>query len=181
MKTNRDEVKQPADKALRFKSLILDWLFICAYLLLLFIVIILFYFLVFSEVPEFTNIQSQLIATSTSVIPIIVIFSMMEGRNNYATWGKQKANLKVVYKDRPMLRSFVRNIMKFLPWQFGHMSTINGMYNGFESSFSIFFFSLSISLSILYILMAFIRTDRRHLADILAGSWVVKNKHSFYD
>ncbi len=160
---------------LRSKSLFFDWLFICAYLLFLLIITIAFYFLVFGGILEFTNFQSQLIATLTSVVPLIIIISFMEGTKKFASWGKRKARLKVVYKDKPMKRSLIRNILKFLPWQFGHMSTINGIYNGFDTSFSIIFFTLSISLAIIYILMAFIRKDNRHLADILSGSKVVKD------
>ena len=81
----------------------------------------------------------------------------------------------VIYKDMPMKRSIIRNIIKFLPWQFGHMSTINGIYNDFDTPFSMIFFALSMILSIIYILMAFIRNDNRHLADILAGSKVIKS------
>lgn len=160
---------------LRSKSLIFDWLFICAYLLLLLIITITFYFLVLNGMPEFTNSQAQLIATLTSVVPIIIIFSIMEGSKNFASWGKRKANLKVIYKDMPMKRSIIRNIFKFLPWQFGHMSTINGIYNDFDTPFSMIFFTLSMTLLIIYVLMAFIRKDNRHLVDILVRSKVVKN------
>lgn len=160
---------------LRFQFIFFDWLFICAYLLLLFVIAITFYFLVLSGIPEFTNSQSQLIATLSSVVPIIIIFSIMEGSKNFASWGKIKANLKVIYKDMPMKRSIIRNIIKFLPWQFGHMSTINGIYNDFDSPFSMTFFTLSMTLSITYILLAFLRKDSRHLSDFLSGSKVVRN------
>lgn len=99
----------------------------------------------------------------------------MEGSKNFASWGKRKANLKVIYKDMPMKRSIIRNIFKFLPWQFGHMSTINGIYNDFDTPFSMIFFTLSMTLSIIYVLMAFIRKDNRHLVDVLVGSKVIKN------
>lgn len=175
MKNFETNNNEPADRLLRIKSLILDWLFISGYLFVLFICILVFYFLVFNGIPEFTSIQSQFIATLTSVIPVILIFSSMEGREPFASWGKRKHNLKVIYTDNPMTRSMIRNVLKFLPWQFGHMSTINGIYNGFESSFSIVFFSLSVFISLLYILMAFMRQDRRHVADLLVGSRVVEN------
>lgn len=174
MKTSETNYSEPSDKLPRIKSLLFDWLFIWGYLFLLFLFMLLFYFLVFNGIPEFTNIQSQFIATLTSVIPIILFFSIMEGRKDFASWGKRKTNSRVIYKDKPMMRSFTRNVLKFLPWQFGHMSTIDGLYNGFDSTFSVIFFILSMTLAFIYILMAFIRKDRRHLADVLAGSRVVK-------
>jgi RDD family len=159
---------------LRIKALFFDWLFICAYLVILFIISLTFYFLVLNGIPVFTNFQSQLIATLTSVVPIIIIFSLMEGSGVNASWGKRKANLKVAYKNMPMKGSIIRNTLKFLPWQFGHTSTINGIYNGFDTPFSMIFFSLSMTLTIIYILMAFKREDNKHLADFIAGSRVVK-------
>ena len=108
-------------------------------------------------------------------LPFIIIFSVMEGSKTFSSWGKRKANLKVIYKDMPMKRSIIRNTIKFIPWQFGHMSTINGIYNDFDTPFSTIFFALSMALPIIYIMMIFIRKDNRHLADILAGSRVVKN------
>ncbi len=56
------------------------------------------------------------------------------------------------------------------------MSTINGIYNDFDTPFSIIFLSLSMALSIVYILMVCIRKDNRHLADIIAGSIVIKSQ-----
>lgn len=171
---NKNNGEAPGIK-LRLKELLFDWLFICGYLLLLLMIALVFYFQVFKGIPEFTNMQSQLIATLTSVVPIIIIFSIMEGSKNFTSWGKRKANLIIVYKGDPMKGSIIRNTLKFLPWQFGHMSTINGMYIDYISPFSLVFLILSISLSIVYILMAFIRKDNMHLADILAGSQVIKN------
>lgn len=81
----------------------------------------------------------HLIATLTSVIPLIIIFSIIEGSKNFASWGKRKANLCIIYKGNPVKGSILRNTLKFLPWQFGHMSTINGIYNDFDTPFSIIF------------------------------------------
>ncbi|MDF2700341.1 MAG: hypothetical protein K0Q49_1899 [Haloplasmataceae bacterium] len=175
MKFDKKKSNKASEVLYRSKALFFDWLFICVYLLFLLMITITFYYLVLNGIPEFTNFQSQLIATLTSIVPIIIIFSIMEGSNTFASWGKRKANLKVIYKDMPMKRSIIRNTIKFLPWQFGHMSTINGIYKDFETPFSMIFFALSMTLSIIYILTAFIRKDNRHLADILAGSRVVRN------
>ncbi|MCD4712117.1 MAG: RDD family protein [Clostridiales bacterium] len=160
---------------IRFKALFFDWLFICAYLLLLFLIASVFYFVLFSGIPKFTNFQSQFIATISSVVPIITIFSVMEGKKNFATIGKRMANLKVQFKDQSMRRSIIRNTIKFLPWQFGHMSTINGIYNGFETFYSMLFFTLSMMISFILVLMVLVRKDKRHLADFIAGSRVVHN------
>lgn len=155
----------------RFKALFLDWLFICGYLIVLFIISLFIYFFIFDGIKQFTNLEVQLIASFTSVIPIIIIFSLMEG-TKYTSFGKGIMKLKISYKSHPIRSAFIRNIFKFLPWQFGHISTINGIYNDFNL-LSIIFFSLSIFLTLLYIVMILVRKDNRHLADLIASSKII--------
>jgi len=157
------------------KALFYDWLLICLYLILLFIATAALYFFVLDGAPAFTNVQAQLVACITSVIPIVFLFSILEGRKPFASWGKTKANLHVIYRGKPMTGSIIRNTLKFLPWQFGHMSAINGVYRGFDTPFSMMFLTLSMTLLALYVLMALLRSDGRHLADLASGSRVVKN------
>lgn len=158
---------------LRVKALFLDWLFICAYLLVLFAVVMAVYFLVLDGIPAFTHLQSQWLAALSSMVPMVIVFSVMEGARPFGSWGKRKTNLRVAYKDGPMKRSVVRNTLKFLPWQLGHMSTINGIYNGFDTPVSITFLALSLLITIIYVVMAFSRKDNRHLADVISGSRVI--------
>lgn len=165
---------KPASRSLRFKALLFDWLLISAYLVVLLIAALTVYQIFFSGIPEFSNIQMQLITAFSSVVPIIIIFSIMEGTKNFASWGKQRVNLRVIYDGNPLWGSIIRNTLKFLPWQLGHMSTINGIYDGFNSPFSLICLSLSIALVALYILAVLIRKDQRHPADLVARSMVVQ-------
>ncbi|MFC3418576.1 RDD family protein [Salinicoccus hispanicus] len=161
---------------LRFKALFFDWLFILACLAIVAIFNIIITLFMLDSIPEYTSAQSQLVATFFSVVPIIIVFSIMEARKPYASFGKRRAGLTVVYRGSPVKGSLIRNIMKFLPWQFGHMSTISGIYNGFDTPFYITFYALSMILVITYILMVLIRRDHRNLGDLMAGSTVVKNR-----
>lgn len=161
---------------LRLKSLFFDWLFILACLAIVAVLNIILILLILEGMPEYTSVQSQLIATFFSVVPVIIIFSVMEGSAPYASFGKRRTGLTVAYRGNALMGSLVRNTMKFLPWQFGHMSTISGIYNGFDTPFYIIFYALSMMLVIMYILMAMVRNDHRHLGDILAGSTVVKSR-----
>ena len=104
---NKKNIKAPG-MLLRSKELFFDWLFICAYLILLLIIALAFYLLIFNSIPKFTNYQSQLIATLTSVVPIIIIFSIMEGTKNFFM-GKKRTNLYVIYKGNPIKGSIIRN------------------------------------------------------------------------
>ncbi|MBA2176023.1 RDD family protein [Halobacillus locisalis] len=153
-------------------ELFLDWLFISVYLLLLLSITVLFYQLAFDGIPEFSSAQSQWVATLTSVVPLVLLFSIMEGREPYASWGKRKTGLKVFYKGSPVKGSLIRNVLKFFLWQLGHMSTIQGIYEGYDNLFAILCLTLSVGLSLTYIVMVLIRKDQRHLADLIAGSGV---------
>jgi len=68
-------IKEVNDIAIvdRIKELVIDWLVICVYLIILAIISVSFYMIVFKGIPKVAEIQSQLIATITSVIPIIII------------------------------------------------------------------------------------------------------------
>lgn len=153
----------------RIKELVIDWLVISAYLIILAIISILFYMVVFKGIPKTTEIQSQLIATITSVIPIIIIFSILDFKKG--SIGKQKAGLKLYFKEKKFRYSVIRNVIKFLPWQIGHMATIHGIYTEFDT-ISIILEIVAITLLVIMFLMGILRKDKRHLGDILAGTQV---------
>lgn len=60
------------------KELIGDWLFISGYLIALFLLAMGFYNLVLGGIPTFTESQSQLLAFSTSVLTLTVIFAWLD-------------------------------------------------------------------------------------------------------
>jgi uncharacterized RDD family membrane protein YckC len=165
---------------LRIKALFIDYLSIILYLVALFAVTMGFYLLFFHGIPEFTEKQSQWIALLTTVLPVTVYFTIRESGEPFASFGKRKVGLKVVYLKNPIISSTIRNIMKFLPWQLAHMAVIRGIYNGFESHYVTIFYALSILLPIAYIVMVMIRKDHRHIPDLLAKSCIVvdESKHS---
>lgn len=82
----------------RIKELVIDWLVICMYLIMLAIISVSFYMIVLKGIPKVTELQSQLIATITSVIPIIIIFSILDFKRG--SIGKQKVGLKLYFKKR---------------------------------------------------------------------------------
>lgn len=161
----------PIPFSIRLKELIFDYIFILSYLLGLAVLVFSFYFLAFKEIPEFTMLQSQLIATVTSVIPIIVIFTWMDCHGG--SWGKKKTGLTVIYQGNPVQSALIRNIIKFLPWQIGHMGTIAGIYSNYADLFGHICTVSSLALFMILLLMAFHREDKRHLGDLLTGSQVV--------
>ena len=154
----------------RMLEFLFDYLFILAYLVLLFIGSMLIYIIFFNGVPEFTEIQSQWLVFFTSVLPITLLFTFLDYKDN-GSFGKVKAGLELVFQKKTVQASLIRNVIKFLPWQLGHMGTIHGFYSDFDMlsiSLSISATSLAVSL----LAMTVFRKDKRHLGDLLAHTQV---------
>ena len=154
----------------RIKEFLFDYLFILAYLALLFLGCMLFYIIFFNGIPEFTEIQSQWLVFFTSVLPITLLFTFLDYKND-GSFGKVKAGLELVYQKKTVQASFNRNVIKFLPWQLGHMSTIHGFYSDFDLLSIILSISATL-LAVLLLAMTMFRKDKRHLGDLLAHTQV---------
>ena len=102
----------------RMIEFLFDYLFILAYLVLLFLSSMLIYIIFFNGVPEFAEIQSQWLVFFTSVLPITLLFTFLDYKN-YGSFGKVKAGLELVYQKKTVQASLIRNVIKFLPWQLG--------------------------------------------------------------
>ena len=154
----------------RMIELLFDYLFILAYLALLFLGSMLFYIIFFKGIPEYTEIQSQCLVFFTSVLPITLLFTFLDYTKN-GSFGKAKAGLQLVYKKKTVQTSLLRNTIKFLPWQIGHMGTIHGFYSEFDF-LSIILSCLPTLLAVVLLAMMVFRKDKRHLGDLIAHTQV---------
>ena len=151
-------------------ELLFDYLFILAYLALLFLGSMLFYTIFFNGIPEYTEIQSQCLVFFTSVFPITLLFTFLDYTKN-GSFGKAKAGLQLIYKKKTVQSSLIRNAIKFLPWQIGHMGTIHGFYSEFDF-LSIILSFLATLLAVALLAMMVFRKDKRHLGDLIAHTQV---------
>ena len=154
----------------RMIELLFDYLFILAYLALLFLCSMLFYIILFNGIPEFTEIQSQCLVFFTSVFPITLLFTFLDYTKN-GSFGKAKAGLQLIYKKKTVQSSLIRNAIKFLPWQIGHMGTIHGFYSEFDF-LSIILSFIATLLAVALLAMMVFRKDKRHLGDLIAHTQV---------
>ena len=154
----------------RMIEFLFDYLFILAYLVLLFLSSMLIYIIFFNGVPEFTEIQSQWLVFFTSVLPITLLFTFLDYAKN-GSFGKSKAGLQLIYQKKTVKASLIRNTIKFLPWQLGHMGTIHGVYSNFDL-LSIILSFLATLFAVLLMAMTIFRKDKRHLGDLLAQTQV---------
>ena len=70
----------------RMIEFLFDYLFILAYLLILFLGSMLIYIIFFNGIPEFTEIQSQCLVFLTSVLPIILLFTYLDYKKKWQFW-----------------------------------------------------------------------------------------------
>lgn len=152
----------------RLKELFGDWLFISGYLIFLFLLAMGFYNLILGGIPTFTEAQNQLLAFSTSVLPLTVIFAWLDYRKG--SFGKRWVGLQLIYKHKSFAHSLLRSAIKFFPWQLGHMGAIHSAYQA--DSWSIFLSTSAGILLLSFLLMGLLRKDKRHPADLLAGTQV---------
>ncbi|WP_342389304.1 RDD family protein [Salinicoccus bachuensis] len=166
-------MKKTAGNKTRLTALMIDYIAIWIYLVLLFITMTLLYMILFDGIPEFNEGSSHLVSFFTTVLPVIIWFSVMEYRSPYGTIGKRKMNLKVEFKDHKYLHSLLRNAVKFLPWQIGHTGVIAAMYRDYSVSWFMLA-NTGFLLLLIMIGMMLLRKDTRHWGDMLAGTQVIK-------
>lgn len=158
----------------RLKALFIDWLYICGYLVVLALVMVSIYLFILQGIPEFTALQTHLVATFTTVVPAIAWFTWQEAQTSFASPGKREFGLRLEYRGDPWRSALIRNTLKFLPWQLGHMGVIDGMYNGFESSVPTIILLASIFLGLTYVMQVVITPSHRHLPDLISGSRLIR-------
>lgn len=82
---------------MRLRELFIDYICILIYLIILFGITMGIYLVVLKGIPEFNELQSQLVALLTSVIPVVLIFSFWD--YSKGSIGKRKAGLELYYAN----------------------------------------------------------------------------------
>ena len=110
----------------RIAAFALDYLLIVGYLIVLAIVSIL---LAFGPAKDrwqgLTSSPERMdcLAFFTAILPVILYFTLLEGSEGGATWGKRRMGLRVLHITGERLsrgQALVRSVVKFLRWQLAH-------------------------------------------------------------
>lgn len=106
-----------------------DYLVVLAWLLAVFVVIGLPTLLGWANLePVWTRpAAADLVVTALTVLPYLIYLVRTESGPAHATWGKRRSGLVVGTADGLRVgtaRAVVRNGIKVLPWQFGHMAAM---------------------------------------------------------
>ena len=68
--------------------------------------------------------HGQVVSALVMTLPFILYFAFLESSSAQATLGKRALRMQVVHHSGErisFLASFLRNVLKFVPWEFGHM------------------------------------------------------------
>lgn len=120
-------------------------------------------------------VSSDLLITVLTVLPTGAYLTIGEAGRRQATWGKRRAGLAVVTASgkRPgALRIVMRNVVKLLPWQCGHMA-VSRLAGGHEVSAAILLLVAAYALAGASIALLLVRRDRAALHDVVVATRVV--------
>ena len=117
-------------------------------------------------------IAAELFIPLITVVPYFIYLVVTESGPAHATWGKRRSHLVVGNADGSVARPgriVVRNLVKVLPWQFGHMAAMRfatGAQIGLAAAFN------TMSLILLIAVAGPALAGRRGLHDRIAGTSV---------
>ena len=159
----------------RFGAFILDFILIVCYGAALFGISMFVYNMVLDGIPNFNELQMNLVSFIL-IVPVVLYSIMMESGRRHATLGKRKMKIKVASNTSGSVRFrqiAVRNIIKYLPWQLAHMTIFHGFALQWELTplWSALLIAAAV-LPVFWIGFLF-RKDHRGLHDLIAKTIVV--------
>jgi uncharacterized RDD family membrane protein YckC len=172
-----------ANLRLRTAAFLFDYLLIAAYIIVLIAVSVLLGFGPLRQTLKelFANPNSsEITAFMLLVLPVILYFALFESSSWQATWGKRKVGLRVTNAHGEQLsvaRSFVRTLIKFLPWELAHacLWRIPGWPFNPQTPPPIISAGLVLVWVIVaaYVISMMLNKKHQTLYDMIAGSYVV--------
>lgn len=117
-------------------------------------------------------LAADLAVTALTVVPFLVYLVRTEAGPARATWGKRRSGLVVETADGPPAGTasiVLRNMIKVLPWQLGHMAVMR-FSSGADIAPAVAFDVASLTL--LALVMGPPLLGRRGLHDLIAGTAV---------
>ncbi|WHY70136.1 RDD family protein [Fictibacillus enclensis] len=173
--TDRTEMQKYVSFGLRLKAFLWDYVFILAYLLVVFGFSFIAHPLLlplFGESPSSAEITGFLLIT----LPVSLYFALSEGFQFHATWGKRKMGIIVTDRKGQLAglgRSVFRTALKFAPWELAHFTIWHMILpSKYSEVFISFLLITDYVLMFVYSISPFLNKKKRTLYDCLAGTEV---------
>ena len=171
---------------LRALAFLVDYIIISIYIILLTALFSLLRLLPVSFLPQklfMTPLSGQITILFIVTLPVILYFALLESSGRQQTFGKFKLDLKVTNDAGArlsLIRSFIRSIIKFLPWELAHtcLWRIEGWpFEPKEPSPLIWGGLVLVWVFVgIYIISMLLSKTKQTFYDRLAGSLVIKTR-----
>ncbi len=119
-------------------------------------------------------VLTDVFVTLLTVVPFLAYLAGTESGPHCATWGKRREQLAVFAQDHGLPTRgavLMRNLIKLLPWQFGHMGALRVAASKAPSPSAVVF--LVVSLAMLVAVAGPPLLGRRGIHDLVAGTVVL--------
>jgi uncharacterized RDD family membrane protein YckC len=152
---------------------------ILLYALCLFILTSLTFLALFKEIPYIEASRAHWISFITLVLPVFLYFFISEKGKFHASVGKRMNKISVVSTTDSYLSSwqvFLRNTIKLLPWELGHLGIFLGVKANWQFGFyslPMLLFTLAYLLPLIYIIFMVVDKKHRCLHDLLTNTRVI--------
>jgi uncharacterized RDD family membrane protein YckC len=157
----------------RFLAWMFDWLVIMVYACALFGAVMLLASLNIVTIGAVHPVKGQLIGFFTLTLPVVLYCIVMEYGSRHATIGKRI--MKITVSGKTGTGNIVlRNIIKFLPWEFAHAGVLWINYIG-DAEPPMWIWALLIVpqiLVVIYLVSIIYTKGTRSLYDILSGTQI---------
>lgn len=158
----------------RSLACIIDWVIILLYAILLFGIVALLSQAGVLTIRTVHPVTGQLIGFCTLTLPVILYFILFEAGHHHATIGKRILKIEVTGESIAVRQVIVRNIIKFLPWEFAHTGILWVNYiKTPETPLWIWFLLIAPQVVVVVYIMTVVATKgSRSLYDMIAGTRV---------
>jgi uncharacterized RDD family membrane protein YckC len=158
----------------RILAWIIDWVVILLYAVLLFgtmMALTSFGIIQLGEVHPFTG---QIIGFLTLTLPVILYCILVEAGQRHATLGKRVMKVEVTGTPLTTRQIVLRNIIKFIPWEFAHAGILWINYvNTPETPLWIWLLLIGPQVLVVIYIMSVVATKgSRSVYDMIAGTRV---------
>lgn len=155
----------------RFLAFMIDWLIIVLYACTLFGIMIVLASQGLVMLGPMYPLKGQLVAFLTLTLPVVLYYVIMECSTRHASIGKRIMKIRVSGSTGSIV---LRNVIKFLPWEFAHAGILWVNYIGHvETPLWIWALLILPQLAVAAYLVSIILTrGERSVYDIISGAHV---------
>jgi uncharacterized RDD family membrane protein YckC len=171
-------MKNHAGLWMRVKAFMFDYFIILGYVIAITLVFVILRLTSAHIDALFADrLRAQAVVFLILTLPVSLYFALHESSARQATWGKQRAGLRVTDRDGNRIRfwrSLARTMLKFVPWELSHTLIWETTFSqGATSTLVKYGFALVYLLIGANIASLALTRTKQSIYDLLAGTYVL--------